>query len=114
MNFTLQLLLLAATTAVFTAAMTCQKMIQDKNPSNGNVGITDDIMEMGQYVVRTNVRTDSVELQTLISTLDGASDIRYKHKSFTAVLQPRDLKKVIVNSLCSVLTTDTYVCRYHT
>ena len=93
MNFSVQLLLLVATTAVYTAAMTCNKMIWDDS-SNDNKRATNDIMEMGQYVVRTIRRTDSAELQDLISTLDGASDIQYKHNSFTAVLQPKDLKKV--------------------
>ena len=94
MNFSVQLLLLVATTAVYTAAMTCNKMIWDES-SNDNTRTTNDIMEMGQYVVRTTRRTDSAELQDLISTLDGASDIQYKHNSFTAVLQPKDLKKVL-------------------
>ena len=93
MKFRLQLLLLVATTAVYTAAMTCNKMIWDES-SNDNKRTTNDIMELGQYVVRTFRRTDSAELQDLISTLDGASDIQYKHNSFTAVLQPKDLKKV--------------------
>ena len=98
MSFTFQLLLLVTTTAVFTAGITCNKMIRNENLTNGTEG-TNDIMEMGQYVVRTNVRTDSVELQTLILKLDGASGIQYKLKSFTAVLQPRDLKKVTTNGL---------------
>ena len=88
MNFSLQLLLLlVANTAVYTAAMTCKK---DKN----SIGVTDGVMEMGQYIVRTTQRTDSDEVKSLISTLDGASDIQYRRKSFTAFLQPRDLKKV--------------------
>ena len=96
MNFSFQILLLVATMAVYTAAMTCNKMIWDES-SNENMRSrgADDIMEMGQYIVRTTRRTDSAELQDLISTLDGASDIQYKRNSFTAVLQPKDLKKVL-------------------
>ena len=94
MNFSLQILLLVATTAVYTAAMTCNKMIWNES-SNENIRAADDIMEMGQYTVRTTRRTDSAELQDLISTLDGASDIQYKRNSFTAVLQPKNLKKVL-------------------
>ena len=96
MNFSVQLLLLVATTAVYTAAMTCNKMIWDESSNDNTKSSTaNDIMEMGQYVIRTIRRTDSAELQDLISTLDGASDIQYKHNSFTAVLQPKDLKKVL-------------------
>ena len=95
MNSKLQLLILLVTSAVFTAAMPCNKMILKKS-SNENVlmAATNDAMEIGQYIVRTTRRTDSVEIQELILTLDGATDIQYKHNSFTAVLQPKDLKKV--------------------
>ena len=51
-------------------------------------------MEMGQYRVKTSQRTDSEPVKDLISKLHGATNIQYKHKSFTAVLQPKDLKKV--------------------
>ena len=94
MNFSLHILLLVVTTiAVYTAAMTCDKMIWEKS-SNENTRTANDIMEMGQYTVRTTRRTDSAQVQDFISTLDGASDIQYKHNSFTAILQPKDLKKV--------------------
>ena len=94
MKFSLQLLLLISTTAVLTAARTCKNMILDTS-SNGNTGATNDILETGQYLVRTTMRTDSAEVKDLISKLNGASDIQYKRHSFTAILQPKDLKKVI-------------------
>ena len=102
MNFSIRLVQLVGTMAVFTAAMTCNKMIKDKT-SNERMGASnDDILEMGQYLVRTSRRTDSAEVQDLISTLDGASNIKYKHNSFTALLQPKDLKKVMIaNTLAS-------------
>ena len=100
MNFSLrllQLLLLAATTTVFTGAMICKKMISLVE----STGITNDVMEMGRYTVRTTSRTDSTELQDLISLLklEKATDIQYKQRSFTAILQPKDLKKVLQRSL---------------
>ena len=94
MKFALQLLLIISTTAVLTAAMTCKNMIVDMS-SNGNMGATSDILETGQYLVRTTIKTDSAEVKDLISKLNGASDIQYKQHSFTAILQPKDLKKVI-------------------
>ena len=94
MKFAFQLLLLIGTTAVLTAAVTCKNIISDTS-SNGNTGATTDILETGQYMVRTTMRTDSAEVQDLISKLNGASDIQYKQHSFTAILQPKDLKKVI-------------------
>ena len=94
MKFTLQLLLLIGTTTVLTAAMTCKNIIWDTS-SNGNTGATTNILQTGQYTVRTTMRTDSSEVQDLISKLNGASDIQYKRHSFTAILQPKDLKKVI-------------------
>ena len=48
MNFSL--LLVVTTTAVYTAAMTCDKMIWEKS-SNENTRAANDIMEMGQYTV---------------------------------------------------------------
>ena len=89
----IQLLILLLTSAVFTAAMPCNKMILE-NSSNENMAATNDVMEMGQYIVRTTRRTDSAEIREMISTLDGASDVQYKRNSFTAVLEPKDLKKV--------------------
>ena len=94
MKFALQLLLLMGTTAVLTTAVTYKNIISDTS-SNGNTGATTDILETGQYMVRTTMRTDSAEVQDLISKLNGASDIQYKRHSFTAILQPKDLKKVI-------------------
>ena len=93
MKLALQLLLLISITAALTAAMTCKSMIVD-TCSNGNMGATNDIFETGQYQVKTTMRTDSAEVKDLISKLNGASDIQYKRHSFTAILQPKDLKKV--------------------
>ena len=98
MKFVLQLLLLMGTTAVLTAAMTCKNVIWHTS-SNGNTGATADIMETGQYKVKTTMRTNSAEVQDLISKLNGASDIQYKRHSFTAILRPKDLKKVISESI---------------
>ena len=89
----LQVLLLATTATVFTGAMICKRKIGIVE----GTGITNDIMETGRYMVRTTSRTDSNELQDLISLLTP-SDIQYKRKSFTAVLQPKDLKKVLHRS----------------
>jgi len=110
MNSNLQLLILLVTSAVFTAAMPC-KMILEKS-SNENMGATNDVMEMGQYIVRTTRRTDSVEIRKLISTLDGATDIQYKHNSFTAVLQPKDLKKVqyiVRSNICMCIHMNVFM-----
>ena len=95
MNFRfrlLQLLLLETTASVLTGALICKRTISLVE----GTGITNDVMEMGRYTVRTTTTIDSTELQDLISSLalDKASEITYKKKSFTAVLQPKDLKKV--------------------
>lgn len=89
----IQVMVLAMTAVAFTASMTCNKMIVSVEESS-TTGANNDIMEMGQYIVRTTRRTKSASVQDLVSNLHGASDINYKHKSFTAVLQPKDLKKV--------------------
>lgn len=92
----IQVMVLAMTAVAFTASMTCNKMIVSVEESSTTVkfGANNDVMEMGQYIVRTTRRTKSASVQDLVSNLHGASDINYKHKSFTAVLQPKDLKKV--------------------
>ena len=110
MKFALQLLLLTATAVVLTAAMTCKNMIQDTS-SNGNTGATNDILETGQYRVRTTMRTDSAEVKDLISKLNGASDIQYKRHSFTAILRPKDLKKVINKSI-DCFVKHSKICNY--
>ena len=97
MNFSLrllQLMLLTSTTEVFTTAMICNKMVWNGR-SGGSNGVVDDIMEMGRYSVMTTKRTDSPKLQYLISVLDGLSNIQYEDNSFTAILLPKVLKKVL-------------------
>ena len=90
----LQALVLVMTAVAFTASLKCDKMIlSDKE----NPATNDAVLEMGRYMVRTYQRTHSDPVRDLVSRLRGASDIKYRQKSFTAVLQPRDLKKVIVN-----------------
>lgn len=93
LKFLQLLLVIAANAVVFTAAMTCDKMIWNKHQTRGT-GVTDVVMEMGQYKIRTTKKTRSTKIQDLIKTLDGASNFQNRSKSFTAVLQPSDLKKV--------------------
>ena len=94
----LQVLVLVMTAVVFTASMKCNKLILMSDMENtaplDNGATNGVVLETGQYTVRTTKRTKSASVNNLISKLHGASDIEYKHKSFTAVLQPRDLKKV--------------------
>ena len=89
----LQAIVFAMTAVVFTASITCDKMIMP-SAEKSTTGGSNPILEMGRYMVRTTQRTDTAPVKDLMSNLDGASDIKYKHKSFTAVLQPKDLKKV--------------------
>ena len=93
----LQILVLVMTAVVFTASMKCNKLIlsDTENSATPDNGATiNDVLETGQYMVRTIRRTDSASVIDLISKLHGASGIEYNHKSFTAFLQPKDLKKV--------------------
>jgi len=97
MNFSsrllLQFLLLLLTAKIFTSAVTCKKLVLS-NGSTGNVGASRDIMETGRYTVRTSQRIDSQNVQDLVDKLDGARDISYQMMRFTAILEPKDLKKV--------------------
>ena len=90
----LQALVLVMTAVAFTASLKCDKMILS---AKENPATNDAVLEMGRYMVRTTQRTHSGLVKDLVSRLHGANDIEYRGKSFTAVLQPRDLKKVIVN-----------------
>ena len=90
----LQALVLVMTAVAFTASLKCDKMILS---SKENLATNDAVLEMGRYMVRTTQRTHSDLVKDLVSRLRGASEIKYRGKTFTAVLQPRDLKKVTVN-----------------
>lgn len=91
----LQILVLTVTAMVFTASMSCDKMILTKSATANNRA-TNDVFEMGRYQVRTTRRIASNPVKDLMSTLRGASEIvQLRGRSFTAVLQPRDLKKVL-------------------
>ena len=94
----LQILLLAVSSTVLTTALTCDKLIMDTT-TIGETGVSNDIMEMGRYMVRMTQRIKSDEVQSLMATLNGASDIETRSKSFTAILQPKDLKKVCITTV---------------
>ena len=100
MNFVFVLLqilfLVTVTTKILTVAeltRICDKRI-DSGPV-GNTGLIGEPMETGRYKVKTFARTNSDEVRSLIAKLNGASDVQYTVASFTAILQPKDLKKVI-------------------
>lgn len=98
MNFVLLqiLFLVTVTTKFLTVAMTCDKLIDSSPVGNiGMIGAPKEIMETGRYEVRTFARTNSAEVRNLIAELNGASDIQYTVAWFTAILQPKDLKKVM-------------------
>jgi len=82
------------TSKFFTAAMTCEKLIPIDSGSIGSIGKPEEIMETARYEVETYARTNTTEVENLIAELDGASDIEHNVTKFTAVLQPKDLKKV--------------------
>ena len=91
-----KILLVAATMIMITSAMKCDKLILTSG-SVGNTGATSTthlILETGQYLVTTTLYTRSSKIQKFIKRLNGASDIQYSAKSFTATLVPKDLKKV--------------------
>ena len=88
------LFLVAVTTEFFTAAMTCDKLIPIDSGSIGNIGEPEDIIETARYEVETYAMANSTEVKDLIAELAGASDFQYHVTTFTAVLQPKDLKKV--------------------
>ena len=87
-------LLVMISTKFLASAMVCDKLIN--TGAAGNAGISNEILETGRYEVRTTARTNSTEVQSLIDELDGASDIQYSIAWFTAILQPKDLKKVSI------------------
>ena len=91
----LQIVLLAVCSMVLTSALTCDKLILDAT-TIGEIGVSNDIMEMGRYKVSTTKPRNTNKIQALMATLNGASRIRGKLKSrrFSAILQPTDLKKV--------------------
>lgn len=99
MNFKSRVLLLQflllLTAAILTSATSCRKLIEGDGPT-GNVGASRDIMETGRYTIRTSLKTDSPSVQALVHELDGARDIDYHLMWFSAVLEPRDLKKVAI------------------
>ena len=87
----LKVLFVAVTTVMVTSAMMCDKLI-DESGSVRNTGA--EIMDTGRYMVNTTVNTKSQQVQSLIEILDGARDIQYTERSFTATLEPKDIKKV--------------------
>lgn len=94
-NLLLQGLLVIMTAVAFTASMTCNKMIAKNSQTTDEVfKDNNDIMEMGRYLVKTKRKTSSNSVRNFMAKLNGASEIELNNKSFTAVLQPSDLKKV--------------------
>ena len=91
-----KILLVAATMIMITSAMKCDKLILTSGSveNTGATSTTHLILETGQYLVTTTLYTRSSKIQKFIKRLNGASDIQYSAKSFTATLVPKDLKKV--------------------
>ena len=77
--------------------MKCDKSIDDSG-SVGNTGV-EMIMDTGRYVVNTTSSTKTQQVQFLIERLNGARDIRCMEDSFTAILEPKDLKKVSIDAV---------------
>ena len=89
-KYQLQKILLVATTMVMiTSAIKCDKLILTSGNNGANT-----ILETGRYMVTTTLYTRSNKIQSFIDRLNGASNIQYSDKSFTATLVPKDLKKV--------------------
>jgi len=86
-----KIFLIAVTTIMVTSGMTCEKLVDD-NDLVGNTGAV--IMDTGRYMINTTGNTRSQQVQELVEKLYGARDIQYMEESFTAVLEPKDLKKV--------------------
>ncbi|XP_065906335.1 extracellular serine proteinase-like [Dysidea avara] len=114
-KYQLQKILLVATTMVMiTSAMKCDKLILTSDTVGDNGAKT--ILETGRYMVTTTLYTRSNKIQSLIERLNGASNIQYSDKSFTATLVPKDLKKLchsdLVESIKMVeLMDNSYKCQ---
>jgi len=80
-----KIFLVAVATIMVTSAMTCEKLVEDNEAV---------IMDTGRYMINTTGNTRSQQVQELVDMLYGARDIQYREESFTAVLEPKDLKKV--------------------
>jgi len=87
-----KIFLVAVATIMVTSAMTCEKLVEDNIDSVGNTEAV--IMDTGRYMINTTGNTRSQQVQELVEKLYGARDIQYREESFTAVLEPKDLKKV--------------------
>jgi len=76
------------TEVIFTSGMKCSKFIFDK-ATFSDMEMPDDVMEMGRYMVKTRANSSVV-----LRLLSKVRDIKIIGRSFTAILQPSDLKKV--------------------
>ena len=84
------LLVTLVTEVIFTSGMKCNKFIFDK-ATFSDMEMPDDVMEMGRYMVET---IDRVNSSVVLRLLSKVRDIKMIGRSFTAILQPSDLKKV--------------------
>jgi len=85
----LPVLLTVLAGVMVTSAMKCSKIILE-GTTTGEAR-TKDVMEKGRYLVET---IELLNPKLLVSVLSEASDIKINNGSFTAILQPSDLKKV--------------------
>ena len=67
----------------------------DKLQTNGDNTTTEDLVfNEGIYHIKTTLRSKSEELQELVVSLQGISNVKITKRSFTATLQPKHIKKV--------------------
>ena len=71
-------------------ALKCDKLHSiDDNPTT-----EDQVFNEGIYRVKTKLKSDSAKIQELITSLKGISNVNFSKRSFTAILQPKHIKKV--------------------
>ena len=73
-------------------ALQCDKL----STTNDNTATGDRVFNEGVYHVRTTLKTSSAEVQELVTSLKGISDVIFNRRSFTATLKPKHIKKVSV------------------
>lgn len=78
-------------------ALKCDKLHTiDDNPTT-----KDRVFNEGVYHVKTKLKPGSAEIQELITSLKGISNVHFSKRSFTAILQPKHIKKV--SNECTLL-----------
>ena len=89
-----------------TVALKCDKL----HTIDNKAATEDRVFNEGVYHVKTTLQSKSGEMQELLVSMNGISNVKLRKRGFTATLQPKHIKKV--SNICRHLLFNSELTKY--